>query len=96
MSSRNGGHAESQPLLQGSSSQRTNGGRVPVTQRAAAAVLFIVFLVATGVSLGLYIHNRDVVQRDPYKAALAILDRYPLLVRANSIALIAQSGFVIC
>lgn len=82
MSYNNGNEAESQPLL--GSTQKDSTWKDAITpKRVVATILTLAFIIGTGVSAGLYIHNREVVNRDPHKAALAILDRYPLIVRAN-------------
>lgn len=83
MSYTNGNEAESQPLL-GSSVQQGSTWKQAITRRRViATVLTLAFIIGTGVSAGIYIHNREVVNGDPHKAALAILDKYPLIVRAN-------------
>jgi len=84
MSSHEGGSMERKPLLQDGPQGESRITRCRgsfMLRRIVAALFAIFFVVGTSVSLCLYHSGREAGFRDPHKATLAILSRYPLIVR---------------
>ncbi|KAF8315012.1 hypothetical protein DL93DRAFT_2079668 [Clavulina sp. PMI_390] len=80
MPSSNGNTSESQPLLPTSRSGGSSSFWARATpKRVIAAVLTTVFIIGTVVTLALDIQTRKAIDADPYRAALAILDRHPMI-----------------